>query len=57
LLGIWLALAVGLLAVAGALLLWVRRTARRPIAELQVRVNAPGALAAAAPGTASNAVQ
>jgi len=30
--GIWLALAVGLMVVALALLVWVRRTARRPLA-------------------------
>jgi Na+-driven multidrug efflux pump len=36
LVGIWIALAVGLTAVAGLLLLWVRRTARRPLAELSV---------------------
>jgi MATE family multidrug resistance protein len=36
LLGIWLALAAGLSVVAGLLLIWVRRTGRRPIAELRV---------------------
>jgi MATE family multidrug resistance protein len=34
--GVWIALAFGLLGIAGSLLFWVRRTARRPLAELQV---------------------
>jgi MATE family multidrug resistance protein len=35
--GIWLSLAAGLTLVAGALLFWVMRTARRPISALRVR--------------------
>jgi MATE family multidrug resistance protein len=38
LLGIWLALAVGLLAIASALLWWIRRALRTDVADLQVRV-------------------
>jgi MATE family multidrug resistance protein len=34
--GIWIGLTAGLLVVSGALLFWVRRTARRPLAELSV---------------------
>jgi MATE family multidrug resistance protein len=34
--GIWIGLVVGLAVVAGALLLWVRATSRRPLAELTV---------------------
>jgi MATE family multidrug resistance protein len=45
--GIWLALAVGLLAVALALLTAVRRCIRLPLAELQVRVGAGGGFATA----------
>jgi MATE family, multidrug efflux pump len=37
LVGIWLSLAAGLTLVAGAMLLWVRRTASRPLAALRVR--------------------
>ena len=36
--GIWLGLTLGLLGIAGALVLWVRRHTLRPIAELQVAV-------------------
>lgn len=39
LIGIWIALAVGLLAVAFAMLVWIRQTLHTPVAELQVRVN------------------
>jgi MATE family multidrug resistance protein len=49
LLGIWLALAVGLLAVAGSLLFWIRRTARTPIAELQLRVSGASTLVPPSP--------
>jgi MATE family multidrug resistance protein len=35
--GIWAAFALGLIAIALALLSWVRRTARRPLSELQVQ--------------------
>jgi MATE family multidrug resistance protein len=42
LLGIWLALAAGLLLVAGALLYCIRRTERIPLSELQVRVSGAG---------------
>jgi MATE family multidrug resistance protein len=35
--GIWVSLAAGLTLVAGALLFWVQRTARRPLAALRVR--------------------
>jgi MATE family multidrug resistance protein len=41
--GIWFGLTLGLMAIAGALLLWVRRQTRRPIAELQVAVRTGGA--------------
>jgi MATE family multidrug resistance protein len=34
--GVWIALAFGLLGIAGSLLFWALRTARRPLAELQV---------------------
>jgi MATE family multidrug resistance protein len=37
--GIWIALAVGLLAVAVALLFWIRVSLRAPLGQLQVRVN------------------
>lgn len=40
--GVWLGLTFGLLAVSGALLVWVRRTARRPLAELTVAVPIQG---------------
>jgi MATE family multidrug resistance protein len=36
--GIWIGLTVGLLVVSAALLYWVRRTARRPLAELSVEL-------------------
>jgi MATE family multidrug resistance protein len=36
--GVWLALAIGLTAVAALMLYWVRRTAQRPISELSVAV-------------------
>jgi MATE family multidrug resistance protein len=36
--GVWVALATGLTLVAGALLVWVQRTARRPPAALAVRM-------------------
>jgi MATE family multidrug resistance protein len=39
LVGVWTALAVGLTTVALALLVWVRRTARRPLEELAVVVD------------------
>jgi MATE family multidrug resistance protein len=39
LVGIWIALAVGLLSVASAMLWWIRATLHTPLAELQVRVN------------------
>ncbi|MGC4094840.1 MAG: MATE family efflux transporter [Polyangiaceae bacterium] len=38
LLGVWVALAIGLSVVAGLLLYWVRRTGRRPLSELSVSV-------------------
>jgi MATE family multidrug resistance protein len=41
--GIWIGLTIGLVAIAGALLLWVRRQTLRPIEELQVAVRAAGA--------------
>jgi multidrug resistance protein, MATE family len=37
LVGIWISLAAGLTLVAGAMLVWVRRTASRPLAALRVR--------------------
>ncbi len=40
LMGIWLALALGLTLVAAALLYWVNRTARRPLSALRVRPEA-----------------
>jgi MATE family multidrug resistance protein len=39
LVGVWIALAVGLLAVACAMLFWIRRTLHTPLAELQVQLN------------------
>jgi MATE family multidrug resistance protein len=39
LIGIWIALAVGLLAVACAMLFWIRQTMHTPLAELQVQVD------------------
>ena len=39
LVGVWIALALGLTTVALALLIWVRRTARRPLEELVVVVD------------------
>jgi MATE family, multidrug efflux pump len=41
--GIWISLAAGLTLVAGALLFWVQRTARRPLAALHVRPELSGA--------------
>jgi Na+-driven multidrug efflux pump len=38
-LGIWVAFAAGLLAIAGALLFFVRRALRTPMSELQLRVS------------------
>jgi Na+-driven multidrug efflux pump len=38
-LGIWIAFALGLLAIAGALLFFVRRALRTPMSELQLRVS------------------
>lgn len=35
--GVWIALALGLLGIATALLFWVRRTAQRPLAQLRVQ--------------------
>jgi multidrug resistance protein, MATE family len=43
LVGIWTSLAAGLTLVALALLIWVRRTARRPLAALRVRLEARAA--------------
>jgi MATE family multidrug resistance protein len=40
LVGIWVALVAGLTVVAVALLIWVRRTARRPLAALRVQLEA-----------------
>jgi MATE family multidrug resistance protein len=40
LVGIWTSLAAGLTLVAAALLIWVRRTARRPLAALRVQLEA-----------------
>jgi MATE family multidrug resistance protein len=37
--GIWFGLIAGLLAVSGSLLIWVRRTAQRPLAELSVNAS------------------
>jgi MATE family multidrug resistance protein len=55
--GIWIALVVGLLAVAGALLLWIHRTARIPLAELQVRVSGAGLGADAARSATAGVTQ
>ena len=41
LVGIWMGLAAGLALVAGALLVWVRRTLSRPLAALRVRAESP----------------
>jgi MATE family, multidrug efflux pump len=41
LIGIWIGLALGLALVAGALLVWVRRTLRRPLAALRVQAESP----------------
>ena len=37
--GIWIALAVGLLSVACAMLFWIRQTLHTPVTELQLRVD------------------
>jgi MATE family multidrug resistance protein len=47
--GIWIALALGLMVVASALLFFVRRTLRIPIAELQLRVSHGGSDLAVGP--------
>ncbi len=49
LVGVWLALAVGLLAVAGVLLLWVHLTARVPIEALQLQLSHPPLALSAGP--------
>lgn len=43
LMGIWIGIAVGLATVAAALLVWVKRTARRPLTALSVRAATAGA--------------
>jgi MATE family multidrug resistance protein len=42
LVGVWMALALGLLAVAGAMLWWIRSALHTPLADLQVRVSRAG---------------